>query len=264
MDFEEGFKANDVKSIQKYGLKTSDVAKLISSIFQYQVFITGFVHCDPHPANVLLREHPNKKGKPQIVLVDHGLYKQLDDNFRLNYAMLWKSIMMADIKGIQDSCKSFGIGEMYPLLSAMLTSRPFDEILERSKSTKSLLQQQNTKSYLKNGDKVMIRGYVQRYIKEIISMLDIVPRQMLLLFKMNDCLRHIHKDLKSSPTNHMIIAGDFASRALFDHSRMGRENFGKIENVYSWIGFMRVYFKIRINQFILWSLQLFNIPLLLR
>ena len=62
----------------------------------------------------------------------------------------------------------------------------------------------------------------------------------------------------------MIVAGDFASRALFDHSRMGRENFGKIENVYSWIGFMRVYFKIRINQFILWSLQLFNIPLLLR
>ena len=39
------------------------------------------MHCDPHEANVLLREHPTKKGKPQIVLVDHGLYKRLDKDF---------------------------------------------------------------------------------------------------------------------------------------------------------------------------------------
>lgn len=30
---------------------------------------------DPHEANLLVRAHPNKKGYPQIVLLDHGLYK---------------------------------------------------------------------------------------------------------------------------------------------------------------------------------------------
>ena len=30
---------------------------------------------DPHEANLLVRQHPTKKGYPQIVLLDHGLYK---------------------------------------------------------------------------------------------------------------------------------------------------------------------------------------------
>lgn len=27
---------------------------------------------------------------PQLVLLDHGLYKELDDDFRLDYCRLWK------------------------------------------------------------------------------------------------------------------------------------------------------------------------------
>ena len=30
------------------------------------------------------------KREPQLVLLDHGLYKQLTDDFRLNYCRLWK------------------------------------------------------------------------------------------------------------------------------------------------------------------------------
>ena len=47
MDFEEGFKATDVEAIEKAGLKKRDVAKLISSVFSSQVFLSSFVHCDP-------------------------------------------------------------------------------------------------------------------------------------------------------------------------------------------------------------------------
>jgi predicted unusual protein kinase regulating ubiquinone biosynthesis (AarF/ABC1/UbiB family) len=43
-----------------------DIARLVSSVFNAQMFISGWVHCDPHPANVLLR---NNNGKPQMVLV---------------------------------------------------------------------------------------------------------------------------------------------------------------------------------------------------
>jgi len=58
---------------------------------------------------VLLREN---NGKPEIVLVDHGLYKQIDDDFKLTYARLWKALMMADIIQIKQSCKELGIDEM--------------------------------------------------------------------------------------------------------------------------------------------------------
>jgi hypothetical protein len=33
------------------------------------------ISLDPHEANMLVRAHPSKKGYPQVVLLDHGLYK---------------------------------------------------------------------------------------------------------------------------------------------------------------------------------------------
>lgn len=41
------------------------------------------VHCDPHAANMLVRA---KNGKPELILLDHGLYRQITDDFRLEYA----------------------------------------------------------------------------------------------------------------------------------------------------------------------------------
>ncbi len=46
--------------------------KLIRA-FSDQIFITGFVHCDPHPGNVFVRPHPKNKNNFQIVILDHGL-----------------------------------------------------------------------------------------------------------------------------------------------------------------------------------------------
>lgn len=87
-----------------------DVARLVSSVFNSQVFQSGWVHCDPHPANVLIR--PDRNGKPHMVLVDHGLYKAIDDDFRIEYAQLWKALMLADLKGIRESCHRLGVDEM--------------------------------------------------------------------------------------------------------------------------------------------------------
>jgi len=225
------------------------VAKLIASIFNSQVFQSGFVHCDPHPANVLLREENNK---PVVVLVDHGLYKQLDNDFRLTYAKLWKSLMVADLHGIKTSCHELGIDEMYQLLAAMLTSRPFDEIIERSKSG-SFAAKEKT-----GGDKAMIRGYAQRYLREIIDMLDAVPRQMLLLFKMNDCLRHIDHDLGSSPTNSLVVAGTYATKALYDEHRNNekktrRSNMSSVvDDARHWFEYFRILVRINMYDIVSW------------
>ena len=106
--------------------------------------------------------------------------------------------------------------EMYPLLSAMLTSRPFDEIMERSKSRSFTAKDADCMDV--NSDAAMIRGYAQQYLKEIIQMLDKVPPQMLLLFKMNDCLRHIDHAL-GSPANTMVVAGKYAAQTVYDNER---------------------------------------------
>lgn len=58
------------------------------------------------------------------------------------------------------------------------------KVVERSQ-TRSL-----DASPVGDGDEAVIRGYAQRYLKEIIDMLDIVPRQMLLIFKMQVNVMH--------------------------------------------------------------------------
>jgi aarF domain-containing kinase len=74
MSFEEGQYISKDGWIEKSGLSKADIAKSISRIFSDQIFRYGFVHCDPHEANLLVRPHLTKKGKSQIVLLDHGLF----------------------------------------------------------------------------------------------------------------------------------------------------------------------------------------------
>lgn len=242
MEFEEGFKATDLDAIEKAGLNKRDIATLISSVFSSQVFTARCpIHVDPHPANVLIRE---KNGKPQLVLIDHGLYKDIDDNFRICYAKLWSSLMLADLKGIKNACKSIGVDEMYTLLAAMLTSRPYDEIMERSK-TGSLSA--NIKDV--HSDKAMITGYARHFLNDIIAILGTLPRQMLLLLKMNDCLRHIDHAL-GSPTNTLVITGKYASRAVYEDT-MSRSS-SWIERITAWFYYMKVLLRIQAHDTILW------------
>ena len=60
------------------------------------------MHCDPHGANVLVRRHPHggkRSRRPQLVLLDHGLYRELTEQFRVDYCRLWKAMIFKDIPG---------------------------------------------------------------------------------------------------------------------------------------------------------------------
>jgi aarF domain-containing kinase len=63
---------NDRKAIEGMGLDLREVMDLAISIMSAMTFSWGFVHCDPHPGNILVRKHPTKKGKPQIVSTPSG------------------------------------------------------------------------------------------------------------------------------------------------------------------------------------------------
>ena len=184
---------------------------------------------------------------------DHGLYKELDDKFRVRYAELWMSLMMADLKGIETSCSNLGIHKAYTLFAAMLTARPFDEIIERSK-TGSLSAPAGALSG--QADKAVIRGYAKQFLKDIFDLLGILPPQMLLLLKMNDCLRHIDYDL-GSPTNTLVVAGKFASRAVYE-DRVRRPGALLTEKFKAWYDYMKVLFKINVHDIGAWFLLTAN------
>ncbi len=235
----------------------SEVAKLVSCVFNSQVFLSGFVHCDPHPGNCLIRR--GKNGKPEMVLVDHGLYKRLDNDFRIVYAELWRSLMMADLEGIEQACKQLGVQNMYPLFAAMLTARPYDEIIERSKTgslAKRLPKQES------QADKAVIRGYAKQFLSEIVALLGILPPQMLLLLKMNDCLRHIDMALES-PANTLVIAGKYANQAVYEHKRKNTNDNNKNQSLAKtsihlfqhWLDYFKVMVRIQVHDIGVWILS---------
>eukprot|EP01037_Dinobryon_pediforme_P043598 gene43598-54739_t len=132
MSFEEGVYVTNEPQIQSWGLNRTQMSQTISRIFGEQIFRHGFVHCDPHEANLLVRPHPTVPHRGQIVLLDHGLYRKLQDDFRQNYVRLWQGIIMRDEESIEKYCRRLNAGDMYSLLAAMLTMKPWNDIVTRT------------------------------------------------------------------------------------------------------------------------------------
>ena len=198
MDFEEGCYVSDVSKIQAQGINTADVARLVSLVVCEQMYRHGFCHCDPHEGNVLVRPNPLRKRSPQIVLLDHGLYRQLNDSFRRDYCRLWRALVKGDEKEIKLRCENMSVGPAYTLLAAMLTMRPWDDI---TSGDVDRLKVRGSK-----GESEMLKAYAKRYFKDIVGLLGRVDSEMLLLLKTNDCLRHLDKTL-GRPVNTSLVVG---------------------------------------------------------
>ena len=111
MEFIDGVKANDIESMKRMGISTKEVGTIIFDTLSRQVFEHGFVHADPHPGNVFVRAIKDEKGmkKTQVVLLDHGLYTEIDDTFRKQYATLWKDLVTRDMEGFNKTGLAMGI-----------------------------------------------------------------------------------------------------------------------------------------------------------
>jgi aarF domain-containing kinase len=102
------------------------VAQLVLDVFAEQVFVHGFLHSDPHAANAFVR--PVKVGaarRPQLVLLDHGLYRTLKSEFQNNYANLWRALVLRNSSDVERYARALGAGENYKAFAFILTWRPF-------------------------------------------------------------------------------------------------------------------------------------------
>ncbi len=48
------------------------VSLKLGQMYSEMIFLQGYIHCDPHPGNVLVRA--GQGGGAEIILLDHGLY----------------------------------------------------------------------------------------------------------------------------------------------------------------------------------------------
>jgi aarF domain-containing kinase len=101
-----------------------DLSVSLAEALAEQIYLHGFVHCDPHPGNIFVRwvdhgkvEQERRGGvwdalrsfvqlfwkrseaqsrELQVVLLDHGLYREMEEEVRINYCQLWKNLIIRD------------------------------------------------------------------------------------------------------------------------------------------------------------------------
>ncbi|RXN08874.1 putative aarF domain-containing kinase 1 isoform X1 [Labeo rohita] len=186
-----------LKKIQSSATRQASCVQIswnLGKIYSEMIFVNGFVHCDPHPGNVLVRKCP-KSNKTEIVLLDHGLYQVLNQEFRLDYCRLWQSLIKGDMKGIERYSRRLSAGDLYPLFACVLTGRSWTSV------NAGISQTPVTQS-----EDVEIRTNATLYLPQISELLNRVPRQMLLLLKTNDLLRGIETILQTRASSSSFIS----------------------------------------------------------
>ncbi|CAJ1074184.1 aarF domain-containing protein kinase 1 [Xyrichtys novacula] len=193
MEFAEGGQVNDRDYMRKHGINVNEISENLGKMYSEMIFVHGFVHCDPHPGNVLVRKCPKRK-KTEIVLLDHGLYQVLQPDFRMDYCRLWQALIQGDMSGVERYSRRLGAGDLYPLFACVLTARSWNAVNAGISSVP-----------VTHAEDVEIRTNAALYLPQISDLLNRVPRQMLLLLKTNDLLRGIETTLQTRASSSSFI-----------------------------------------------------------
>ncbi|XP_014215225.1 uncharacterized aarF domain-containing protein kinase 1 [Copidosoma floridanum] len=183
MEYIEGGQINDLEYYKDHNINPYEVANKLGQLYSHMIFITGFVHSDPHPGNILIRK---RKTKTELVLLDHGLYAELSDQFRWEYSNLWLSILNKDRVAMRNYCNNLGVGSMFELLVCMISGRSWETIVG------GVQKKMYTSSELDLFYKEM-----PNLIPKMIEVLQRVNSHMLLILKTNDLIRSIEYTLKT-------------------------------------------------------------------
>ena len=82
------------------GLQPREVGVLLLDAFAQQTYYGGFTHGDPHPGNLLVRVRTDppprlarlfglgSQPRPQLVLLDHGVYVSMPEQLRRWYCQV--------------------------------------------------------------------------------------------------------------------------------------------------------------------------------
>ncbi|KAH9613691.1 hypothetical protein KSS87_015957 [Heliosperma pusillum] len=254
MEYIDGVLVSDVKGIRKMKIQPHEVSNLVSEAFAQMMFKHGFVHCDPHAANLLVRPLPTGKRnilgkrKPQLVLLDHGLYKELDFSMRINYASLWKGLVFSDVKAIKENCAKLGAGDdLYALFAGILTMRPWNRVIDTSIDH---LVVQGTDS-----DRSELQMYASQYFPQISELLRRLPRVILLMLKTNDCLRAVNNSLlQRSSLDTFLIIGKVSSEAVIEAKLFKKSSF--LTRITVWLEMIILKARLMGMHIAIWMLEL--------
>lgn len=261
MEFVRGAKLSDRASLEALGLESDAVAKVVMRVFGDMLCVHGFVHCDPHPGNLLVRRAPRRcrdceaasrdkgpqqeakcavckdagHGEAQLVVLDHGMYRRLEPEFRLAYCRLWRALLLnslsegraalRELTRISQSPSSAGdssasASEEAPspplkedfaldLLSVVLTHRP--QIGLRSRLGEPMHSEDKAR-VLEQLRLLSVSG-VNDFLRRL-------PRDLLWVLRMTNIVRSLNSHLGGNTRERLVAMGEAACRG----AQLGNES----------------------------------------
>jgi len=238
MEFCKGGKIDDVQYYRDNKINENQVLSYLSKLFSQMIFTRGYIHCDPHPGNILISK---KDGQTQIILLDHGLYQTLTDDFRVTYCKLWQSLLKGDVPGIQKQATKLGVGKYYGLFACMVAARTFDDIANAGVG------------HTEEVDISRIQEQAVANIPQISQVLQSVPSDLILILKTNDLLRGIEATLLRKNTQGLgtfLNMARYCVHALCTHKLSKNRGLAKRLGIY-W-NYYCVLSRIKLMRFLYW------------
>ncbi|KAF4971428.1 hypothetical protein FSARC_1737 [Fusarium sarcochroum] len=258
MACEAGNRLDDIEFLDKNGIDRDEVSATLARIFNEMIFGDGApLHCDPHGGNIAIRKNTTRGGLGRgpnfdVILYDHGLYRDIELPMRRSYAKMW----LAVIDGDMDRMKKYahevaGIEDKdFPLFASAITGRDYSIV---SKSG-SILENRTA-----DEQKTMSGALQEGLIVDLVQLLSRVPRIILLILKTNDLTRSLDENLhtRQGPIRSFMILARYCTRTVFHEqleeiSRSGSLfwPFNAVRVFAAWVGFMRV--EIKLEAFEMW------------
>ncbi|KAL2315721.1 Atypical/ABC1/ABC1-B protein kinase [Schizosaccharomyces pombe] len=215
MEYVAGARIDNLSFMDEHSISRDLVSVDICHIFNEMIFGKGgHLHCDPHGGNVLIRSKPKNSKSPrnyEIVLLDHGLYRDIPHELQVDYANMWLNIINFNEKNLKFYAKKVAnvSDENFPIFATAITGRPY-------KSLKSLpIGGPNHEEEQKKFISALQKGGM---LQSIIRLLSTMPRLTLLLMKTNDLVRSLDENLKtkSGPEKLYLIMARYCLRCVYD------------------------------------------------
>ncbi|KAJ5747823.1 uncharacterized protein N7511_009519 [Penicillium nucicola] len=252
MEYIGGSRPDDLEYLDANNIDRDEVSAALAHVFNEMIFGNNApLHCDPHGGNIairpnLTRSHPNF----DIILYDHGLYRDIDQDLRRNYAKLWLAVIDADVPRMREYAhKVAGVTDaQFPLFASAITGRDYSVLTKKSVvSSRTVEEKKEISGALGEG-----------MLQQLVILLGQVPRIILLILKTNDLTRSLDENLhtRQGPMRSFLILARYATRTVFEEQMESIEVSGGVfRNFFrylsAWAGYLRVDIKLSVYETLL-------------
>lgn len=271
MEFVHGKRPDDLQYLSDHHIDRNRVSQELSRAFSQMLYMHGFFHADPHGGNVLIRPAPKGSKSPfnfEVVLLDHGLYFDISQELRTNYARFWLALLskstpsvMAERRRLARSIANID-DDLYHILESAITGRSGLEGSDDKNphgvgggKRKSSLLDLDSGSEMTDEEQEHIRKTVMEkegLFIDILKVLRQVPRRMLMVLKLNDLARSLDANLHTTHghARPFIITARYCALAVWNDDRQTIKERWKQEGFsfklmkdwfYSWVNYIYFY-----------------------